>query len=305
MFWGLNLEDKIADTWEYYDGTKDGYVENQQNQKIIRNCSTVKGYVVNPKFPWLFASVDRLIDQATGFNLITGEPLEDDGILECKAMSYWVRKMWDDGIPVSYLAQVHQYMAILEADYAEIAILVDSGDFVVEKIMRDDILIGRMLDISKHFWYERVLPGRKAKEERDLADIKGDMGASEKCDAEIQRYEPMPDTSEAYKEYMEEQFVKERDEVDGTMDLFTQARRDRFLKKMSNRIDKERSGIKNRFIQFLSSRGAVSVSFGRLGYVNWSERRGTKNRTFNNRTKEQPDDEFIENEFDKLDQHGY
>jgi putative phage-type endonuclease len=304
MFWGLTLEDRIADIWKFYDGTKDGYVENAIKQQIIRECSPVNAYITNPKYPWLFASVDRLIDIDGGFNLITGEALETEGILECKAMSYWVNRMWDDGVPVSYLTQIHQYMAILETDYAEIAILVDSGDFVVEKIQRDDILVDRMLDITKSFWYDRVIPAREARERRDIAEVKANLGDYEKEDAIIQKLEPTPDTSEAYKDFMEESFEKERDTIDGTMDLYSQAKRDNYLKKMKSRIDKERTGIKNMFIRFLAQNGAVTVDFGRLGMVSWSERKGSQNRTFNNRTKEDPDDDFIEQEFSKLNQNG-
>jgi hypothetical protein len=78
-----------------------------------------------------------------------------------------------------------------------------------------------------------------------------------------------------------------------------------YLQKMRNRIDKERIGIKNMFIRFLTQHGAVSVDFGRLGYVNFSERKGSQSRTFSNRTKDKPDDDFIDDEFNKLDQHGF
>jgi putative phage-type endonuclease len=33
MFWGREMEDKIADIWRYYDGTDDGYIENYKNKK--------------------------------------------------------------------------------------------------------------------------------------------------------------------------------------------------------------------------------------------------------------------------------
>jgi putative phage-type endonuclease len=300
MFWGLQLEDQIADIWSFYDGTKDGYVQNAINNTIIRKCRPVNAYIVNPKYPWLFASVDRLINIQGGFNLITGEPLETEAILECKAMSYWVNRMWDDGIPISYLAQIHQYMAILETDYAEIPILVDSGDFVVEKVMRDDKLVERILDITNDFWHNRVVPAREARERREIAEVKGIIGDYEKEDAIIQKLEPNPDTSDAYKDFMEENFEKERDTIDGTMELYSQAKRDNYLKKMKGRIDKERTGIKNMFIRFLSQNGAEAIDFGRLGMVSWSERKGSQNRTFNNRTKEAPDDEFIDEEFSKL-----
>jgi putative phage-type endonuclease len=300
MFWGRTNEENIARVWQYYDGTKDGYVNNCVNDKIVRKCRSVNGYVVNPDYPWLFASVDRLINIEGGFNLITGEPLEKEGILECKNMSYWVSQMWVDGIPIYHLGQIHVYMIILDVDYAEIAMLVDGGQLQVEKIQRDEALCERLLTISKAFWYNRVVPGQKAMESRNIADMEGNVMESEKWEAEIQRVEPDPDDSEAYKDFMQEKFVKEREVVDGTMELYAIAKRDNFLKKIKSRLNKERIGIKNKFIQFLSNNGAESIDFGKLGVVNWSERKGSKSRTFNNRTKENPDEDYIENEFGKL-----
>jgi hypothetical protein len=191
-------------------------------------------------------------------------------------------------------------MAILETDYAEIAMLVDGGRLVVEKIMRDDALIDRILTISKAFWYNRIIPGKEAIEKRNIAELDGDIGESERWEAEVQRYEPDPDDSEAYQEFMEEKFVEERVAVDGTMELYALAKKDNFLRAMINRLDKERTFVKNKFIQFLSNYGAESVEFGKLGVVNWSKRKGAKSRTFNNRTKEKPEQEYIDEEFDKL-----
>jgi len=88
--------------------------------------------------------------------------------------------------------------------------------------------------------------------------------------------------------------------VDGTMELYSLAKIDNFLRAMINRLEKERTGIKNKFIQFLGNYGAESVDFGKLGAVNWSLRKGAKSRTFNNRTKEKPEVEHIDEEFDKL-----
>ena len=102
---------------------------------------------------------------------------------------------------------------------------------------------------------------------------------------------------------MEKKFVKEREEVEGTMELYAMALRDNFLKKMSGKIKDQRTGIKNVFIQYMSKYGAETINFGKLGNVNWSERKGAKNRTFNNRTRENPSKEKIDQEYKKLDHH--
>lgn len=305
MFWGRTNEENIARIWQYYDGTKDGYVQNFANDKIVRKCRSVNGYIVNPEYPWLFASVDRLINKEGGFNLLTGEPLENEAILECKNMSYWASQMWEDGIPIFYLAQIHQYMAILDTNYAEIAMLVDGGSLVVEKLERNDQLLDRILSITKNFWYERVVPAKKALQNRDIAFMEGNIAESEKWKAEIDRLEPYPDDSETYQEFMNQKFLKERETIDGTMELYHLAKQDKFLVKAINKLKEKRTGIKNLFIRFLSQNGAESVDFGKLGYVNWSEKKGYKTRSFNNRIKETPDEERVEEEISKMDFNTY
>lgn len=301
MFWGRTNEENIARVWQYWDGTKDGYLENFAQGRIIRKCRNINGYLVNPDYPWLFASLDRLINIEGGFNLITGEPLKKEGILECKNMGYWMQKIWEDGIPIYHLAQVHQYFAIADADYAEIAMLIDGGNLVVEKLQRDETLVERIIQISKSFWYDRVIPAREAKQKRDLADAQGNFAEAEKWDAVIQRLEPDPDESDAYKEFMEEKFVKEREVVTGTMELYSLARKDNFLRKLINRAEKDRDLIKNIFVKYLTQHGSEAIDFGKLGYVNWSTRKGSASRTFNNKTKDKPSDDHIEEVYDKID----
>ena len=66
-------------------------------------------------------------------------------------------------------------------------------------------------------------------------------------------------------------------------------------------IDDERTGIKNKFIKELTLHSAEMVDFGRLGSVDWSERKGAKSRTFNNRIKEKPSEDRVFDEFKKID----
>jgi len=301
MFWGRELEDKVADIWRYYDGTVDGYIENRKNDKVIRECRRINGYVVNPKYPWLFASLDRVINIKGGVNLITGEALTTEGVLEVKTLSYWGAQMWQDGLPIYFIAQIHQYMLILETDYAEIAILQDGNDFRVEKISRDDVLCERIIEISKAFWENRILPAKEAFAKKQIAEMQNNIPEVEKWEGLIQRYEPDPDTSEAYKDFMEERYLRTREGIEGTMEQFELCKKDTLLRKISARLDQERTGIKNVMLKTFVSTGADQIDFGTLGSVNWAERKGSKNRTFTIRLKENPPEELVEKEFKKLD----
>jgi putative phage-type endonuclease len=305
MFWGRELEDKIAEIWKYYDGTPDGYIENYKNQRIIRECRNVNGYVINPKYPWLFASLDRVMNIKGGRNLITSESLKTEAVLECKGLSYWASQIWTDGIPIYYLAQIHQYMAIIETDYAEIAILQDGNKFRVEKIQRDDILCEKIIEISKAFWENRILPAKEAFAKKQQAELASNINELEKWEAQLQKYEPDPDTSEAYVEFMEKRFLKEREYIDGNMDHYTLCKKDTLLRKISGRIDEERTGIKNTILQIMDRFGADEIKFGKLGNITWSERKGAKSRTFTIRIKENPTEDQIENEFKKINLDAY
>lgn len=301
MFWGRNMEDKIAEIWKYYDGTDEGYIENFKNGKIVRDCRNVNGFVVNPKYPWLFASLDRLINIKGGRNLITGEPLKTEGVLECKTLSYWASQMWQDGIPISYLAQVHQYMIILESDYAEIAILQDGNKFRVEKVQRDDELCDRIIAITRAFWENRIMPGKEAFEKKVMAMSSGNVNESERWEGEIQRFEPDPDTTEAYREFQNERAFVERSTAEGTIEQYELCRRDVWFRRIVDRIDAERTRIKNIFARDMVNLAVEVIDFGRLGNVSWTERKGSKNRTMTIRIKENPTEEQIEDAFKEID----
>lgn len=300
MFWGRKLEDEIAEIWRYYDGTDDGYINNFKNNRIIRDCRNINGYIVNPKYPWLFASLDRVINIKGGVNLITGDPLTTEGVLEVKTLSYWASQMWQDGIPISYLAQVHQYMIIIESDYAEIAILQDGNVFKVEKIQRDDTLCERIIEISKAFWENRVLPAKEAYNKKKIAAMSANIPEVERWEGEIQKHEPDPDNSEAYKDFMEERFLKEREKMDGNIDQYELCKKDTMLRRIKTRIETERTGIQNFLLRDMNKFGAEVIDFSKLGNVTWSERKGAKSRTFTIRIKENPAEEKVEAEFSKL-----
>ncbi len=302
MFWGRELEDKIADVWRYYDGSELGYIENYKAGRIIRDCRSVNGYVVNPEYPWLSASVDRLINAKTGINFITGEKLQKEAILECKQLSYFAAQMWQDGIPISYLAQIHQYMIIFDADYGEIAMLQDGNKLRVERFIRDEELCKRIIEISKAFWYNRVLPAKESFAKKMEAEKSGNFGEVDKMEGEIQRFEPEPDNTEAYNEFMNERFLRERESIEGTIDTYELCKKDKLLLGVSNLIKDARDLIKNTLITDLTKAGAEAIDFGKLGTFSWAERKGSKNRVASNKIKEAPTEDRLIREFSKINQ---
>lgn len=305
MFWGRTHEDVIAEMWRYWDGTQDGYIENYKNKRLIRDCRNVNGYVVNPKYPWLFASLDRVMNISGGRNLLTGNPLTTEGVLECKAMNQWVAQKWEDGMPIYYLLQIHQYMAIIEADYAEIAILENGNKFRVEKIQRDDSLCEKIIEITKSFWFNRIVPAKEAFAKKQQAEKEGNIFEIEKWDAEINRYEPDPDKTKAYQDFQNKRYLQERETMEGTIELFDLCKKDKVLLGVKNIIEDERTGIANLLIKELTANSAEAIDFGRLGSYSWGERKGLKNRVPSNKIKEKPTEEELMKEFLKMDLNCY
>lgn len=305
MFWGREHEDKIAEIWQYWDDTPDGYIVNKKNGRIIRKCRNVNGYIRNPKFPWLFASVDRLMNKDGGVNFITGEILPDSCPLECKTLSYWASTVWESKIPQYFYSQVQTYMIILEVDYAEIGILKDGNKFYVEYVQRDPGLCEKIIYDTKNFWYDRVVPGKEAKKKRDYADIQGDIQMWEEYEGIIQHLEPPPDDTEAYKLYMSKKFLYERESIQGTFGLYEAGKRDEVLKKISQEIDRQRRLIGNQMIEYLVRNHCDLIDFGKDGTARWYTKRNIEGRVLNINMSEKPSDDIIYSEFQKINQQCY
>ena len=59
MFMGTELEDFIAKMWQYWGGSEASLIDNFRKGTKVRKMQKVNAYIQNPKFPWLFVSLDR------------------------------------------------------------------------------------------------------------------------------------------------------------------------------------------------------------------------------------------------------
>lgn len=216
LFWGREHEDVIAKMWEYFDNTEEGYIDNYKKGNKIRECVKQEGYIVNPKYPFMFASVDRLI--APGCHKLSdGSKLDRGGVLELKTINSMEANKWIEGVPEFYKIQVHHYMIVLELDYAEIALLVDGRKLRVEVVERDEELCKSMISILGKFWTNRVLEGRKALKMGVRAREAFHKEGIAKWEGYYQRLEPEPDENEAYKDFMKEKFRVEVEAIPATL----------------------------------------------------------------------------------------
>ncbi len=121
-------EPQIADLYQYWDEQSDDPImqmfKNRENKVKINTVRSEFAYVVNPKFPWLFASIDRRI--LRNKHLKRGR-----GVLECKNTTSMEKNTYKYGINPAHVLQVYQYLMILEWEYADVAIKYDGNNFDV------------------------------------------------------------------------------------------------------------------------------------------------------------------------------
>ncbi len=276
MFWGRTLEEDIADKWQYWDGKYDefgnpGYLKNFAENNIIRKCRRLNGYAVNKKYPWLFASVDRIINQGA-INLITGEVMSKEGVLEVKTISGFVVDKWISGIPPSYLFQVQQYMLILELDYCEFAILKDGRNLDVFAVERSEILQEQIVERSEKFWKNRVLPAREAFIESERLKRFGREMDAEKYETIIQNLEPSATPGDSYKYFIKERFKQERQpDATGTLFQLSVCRQYDTICKIANQIESQKSLLYNVILKEFQRTGVHKIDFGRDGYVKFNK----------------------------------
>ena len=127
VYWGTILESVVADEFA-----------KRTNKKVKKS-----GMYRSVKYPWMLASVDRMI---------VGERAG----LECKTTTEFNKSIWGDnsalGIPIAYYCQVQWYMTVLGYPKWYIACLIGGQTYVWKEIPRDDIFIGELIMKSGIFW---------------------------------------------------------------------------------------------------------------------------------------------------------
>lgn len=195
MFMGTILEQTVADIFEFWENDEATMIKNFREEKKVRHLYEPTGYIVNPSFPHLFFSPDRLIiskDIRVRNSTINLENV--DAIAEIKTISGWSSKQWEGGVPPSYYLQLQTYMMGLGVPKGYLVVLEDGRNFKVHEYDVDEEIISSIITITEEFW-KRVLLGREA-----LAN-----------GGDYDQYAPPPDGTEAYSEYLNERFSNPED----------------------------------------------------------------------------------------------
>lgn len=122
---GTDLEDYVAQRFCEETGKK-----VRRRRQIIKNSD----------YPFAHANVDRWI-------------VGENAGLECKTTSpYNFDKFSDDEFPQNYYIQCLHYMAVTGAEKYYLAVLIQSKDFRVYKIERDEEAINSLMQLEADFW---------------------------------------------------------------------------------------------------------------------------------------------------------
>jgi len=151
---GHEMEPKIASWYQYYDhDTADVHkmLVNHRAKKHKQNTvRSVNAYILNSKYPQLFASIDRRILR----NKQSADPLrvKGRGILEAKNTTSMEKKTYSLGINPSFFLQTQSYLMMTGWEYADIAIYYDGNNFEVVTLEPDQEVFDYIDYHTSKFW---------------------------------------------------------------------------------------------------------------------------------------------------------
>ena len=126
MYWGTLLESIVAAHYTMRSGHK------------VRRINAV---LQHPTEPWMLANLDREV---------IGTP--EVQILECKTAGINGARLWKDGVPEYIQLQVMHQLAVTGKQTADVAVLIGGQDLQIHRIVRDDDMIAKLIELERQFW---------------------------------------------------------------------------------------------------------------------------------------------------------
>jgi putative phage-type endonuclease len=253
MYFGRKLEPIIIDTWKYWDGAKNSFIENEEKGKIIQESISVPAIIYNPDYPHLHANIDNYIIKHRDYG-------KRPGILEAKSISSMSAKKWEAGFPPTYVIQVHEYMLVTETDISDIVILKDGRDYEAIPIHRDERIIEVVKRTTKEFW-EKVTEAIKIRD----SDLPEDQKKYR-----IALLEPPVEDTPAYEAYLKERYRKSspsRKPILADLEHFEWVKGYLTAKKDKDDAEAKMRLFQNRFKRLMED--TEIVDFGAAGKVSW------------------------------------
>lgn len=273
QFMGLIHEDTIADLWQYWGGTEESMIENFRTGNIQRRCRRINAYVRNPNFPWLFVSLDRIMNKTES---------QGEGALEIKTLSGYESEKWESGIPPSHIVQVQTQMLVCEFNHGELCIMKDGRRFDVIPFVAMPDVQETIIRRTKEFW-DKVESATVLTNQIFDAEVKFNFTLANQLKSELALLEPEPDGSDAYNDYLKRKFhLVSPGVIQGSEEQFIHAIKYNVAKEQIKSLEDEKRLHQNILLKALGEKD--TIDFGDKGKVTW-KKDVTGKRTFRNAIK--------------------
>jgi putative phage-type endonuclease len=273
-FMGKEQEDFIAELWQYWAGSEESMIQNYRAGLVVRKCRRIKAYVRNPEFPWLFVSLDRIINKFGG---------RGEGTLELKTIGGWEADKWEAGLPPKYVTQVNTQMLVCVFDFGEMALFQDGRRYSVLPFDLHDGIAQHVITRTKEFW-DRVLEGRKLVNEKFEALVGMNQRHADLMTAQIDALAPPPDGTLVYADYLK---VRHNDphlhERRGLSDELEDALAHLEVSDRIKELTEKKLLHENRLKRAISDHQILD--FGLNGKVYWTMSQEGRRRYFRNKIK--------------------
>lgn len=273
MFNGKELESYVANLWQYWEGTEDSMILNFRMKKKIRRMQRVNAYVQNPKWPWLFVSLDRKINKTS---------TKGEGALEIKTIAGYEADKWEGGIPLPHIIQVQTQTLVCEFEYGELASMKDGRYFDVNEFENIKNVQEAIVDQTHDFW-QKVERAKMVLTQRFEAQQSFNMRQVEELTQELDSLAPEPDGTESFEKFLKEKYHLARPgEREGTILELEAAREHKKVKQQIKSLE-DIAREKENYLKF-QLKEMTCLNFGSDGRVNWNANKNGV-RMFDNRIK--------------------
>lgn len=266
MFMGNYLEPAVAELYSYWGGSEESMIENFTAGLRLRNLYEIKGYVINPRFPHLFFSPDRLdlkdFDHGKKFvvrkNALFTEHINE--IVEIKTISGFALKQYDDEFNPAYGIQLSTYLMGLGIKTGRLVTMKDGRNFLEQTIELDDDIAWQIENQTTEFW-ERVEKGR----EEVMNGGTGDQ------------YAPPPDGSKAYEAFLKEKYKdpEEKTISQPPREIYLAAVEHKKAQEVQKEAENDTRLQKNILVNFMGNMS--QIDFGEYGKVTYRpDKNGTR-----------------------------
>lgn len=277
MLLGKETEPLNSKMWQYWEGTEESMIKNFRAGRVVRRMQRVNGYVQNPKYDWLFVSLDRKINK----NFYQGKAY-GEGALELKNMSGYEVQKWETGIPASHVVQVQTQLEVCEFEYGELCIMQDGRKFSVIPFERNAEICAHIVRQTHEFW-EKVERARALRTMQYEAKSNFNVKLAQELEAEIIMLEPEPDSSDGLKHFLKAKYQKgtegERTGTPYELEIGTKHKRAKEVIKEQGKIVQECENILK-----YQMREIEVLNFAQDGKIYWQNDSSGK-RTFRNKLK--------------------